>query len=61
MKNQDSSFVIVYIKGSKHIRLNNESELSQGLLDKYPKATKAELYFVEGSEKKLIDTFYNSK
>ena len=58
MKNQ-STFVVVFIKGGKKIRLNSESEISQGLLDNYPNSVRAELYYLVDNEKRLIDTIYN--
>jgi hypothetical protein len=56
MKNLVESFVVVYLKGGKHFRINNETSISESLLDKYEGAVKAELYSVEGNSKNLLDT-----
>jgi len=58
MKNLDKTFVVVYIKGGKTIKLSNESEISQGLLDDYNNSTRAELWHEDLEGKKLIDTVY---
>jgi hypothetical protein len=59
MKTLSESFVVVYLKGGKTVRLNNESQISQGLFDEYSNATRAELYSNENNEKRLLDTIYN--
>jgi hypothetical protein len=58
MKNSEKTFVVIYIKGGKTIKLNNESEISLGLLDEYNNSTRAELWHQDNEGKKLIDTIY---
>lgn len=54
MKNQVESFVVVYQKGGKHFRINNETSVSVGLLEEH-NAIKAELYTIEDGSKRLVD------
>lgn len=58
MKNSEKTFVVVYIKGGKTIKLNNESEISLGLLEEHNNSTRAELWHQDNEGKKLIDTIY---
>lgn len=59
MKNLVESFVVIYQKGGKHFRINNETSVLEGLLEEH-NAIKAELYAIEDGSKRLLDTVTKS-